>query len=107
VEINRWSDKFNAIGYKFAAISYDSTVTLRKFANKKRLKFPLLADQEHQTIKSYKVLNSAEKEGSEHYGIPFPGVMIINNKGFLEYKYFYLGYKKRVILKDLYQKLSK
>ncbi len=106
VEMNDWNDKFNELGYKFAAISYDDTNTLRKFSNKKHLKFPLLSDQNHQTIKTYNVLNTEQKEGSEHYGIPFPGVMIIDPNGNLAYKYFYLGYKKRVIIKDLYKTLS-
>lgn len=106
LEINKWNHKFNQLGYKFAAISYDNIKTLRKFTFKKKLKYPLLADQNHQTIKAYHVLNTEQKEGSEHYGIPFPGMMIIDPNGNLAYKYFYLGYKKRVILKDLYKTLS-
>ncbi len=106
VEINDWNSKLNELGYKVAAISYDSTDILKKFSLKRNLQYPLLADQNHQTMEVLKVLNDEQKPGSEHYGIPFPGVMVIDEKGILTYKYFYKGYKKRVKIKDLYQQLK-
>lgn len=107
VEVNQWAEKFNDIGYRVAAVSYDSVETLRKFTYKKKLVYPLLADQNHRTILDYKVLNTEQKPGTKHYGIPFPGVMIIDADGILKYKYFYMGYKKRVKMKLLYEFLSK
>jgi hypothetical protein len=56
-------------------------------------------------MKTMNVLNKDVKPESEHYGIPYPGVMVINADGKLIYNYFYQGYKKRVKLENLYQDL--
>ena len=105
-EINHWSDKFNELGYQVAAISYDSVDILKEFSDKNNLKYPLLADQNNKTMEDLKVLNDEQKPGGKHYGIPFPGVMIIDANGKLAYKYFYKGYKKRVIMENLYEQLK-
>jgi len=107
IEINQWNKKLNGIGYKVAAISYDSVAILKKFSDKKNLQYPLLADQNHKTMEDLNVLNDEQKLGDDHYGIPFPGVMVIDASGKLVYKYFYQGYKKRVIIKQLYERLEK
>ncbi len=106
VEINEWNSKLNELGYKVAAISYDSTETLSKFSKKRDLQYPLLADQNQQTMKDLNVLNDEQEPGDEHYGIPFPGVMVIDAEGKLTYKYFYKGYRKRVKIKQLYKQLQ-
>ncbi|MBE9548082.1 MAG: peroxiredoxin family protein [Proteobacteria bacterium] len=106
LEINEWNARINSLGYKIAAISYDSVEILSLFSTKHQLQFPLLSDQQHKTIKAMNVLNLDVKPGSEHYGIPYPGVMIINADGKLIYNYFYQGYKKRVKLENLYQDLQ-
>ncbi len=106
VEINDWNTQLNSIGYKVAAISYDSTEILRKFSNKRNLQYPLLADQNHNTMMALNVLNDEQEPGDDHYGIPFPGVMVIDADAKLVYKYFYKGYKKRVKIKQLFEQLK-
>jgi len=106
IEINQWQDKLNKIGYNFAGISYDSTEILKKFSDKQQLKYPLLADQNYQTMKDYKVLHQDYKPGSKNYGIPYPGVMIVDNSGKISYRYFYQGYEDRVNLQQLYNNLK-
>lgn len=107
VELNQWNDKFKQLGYSIAGISYDSTETLKQFSAEKQLKYPLLSDQANKTFKDYKVLNQDYQPGSKHYGIPYPGIMVISPQGKLEYKYFYQGYKKRVNVEMLYNQLRR
>lgn len=106
IEINQWQDKLNKIGYKFAGVSYDSIEILKTFSDKQQLKYPLLADQNNQTMKDYKVLHQDYKPDSNKYGIPYPGVVIVDNSGKITYKYFYQGYKDRVNLQELYDNLK-
>jgi hypothetical protein len=40
------------------------------------------------------------------YGIPYPGVVVINEHGELLHSYFYQGFKKRVKFEQLYQQLQ-
>ncbi len=106
LEINQWNEKFNQLGYTIAAISYDSQQTLADFSDNNKLGFTLLADIQHQTMKSYQVLNQEYQPNSKKYGIPYPGVMVISDKNNLIFKYFYQGYKQRVNLQSLYDQLA-
>ena len=105
IEIDGWTQRVNGLGYKIAAISYDSIETLKGFSEKRQLKYPLLADQNHKTMESFNVINQENPPGTEHYGIPYPGVMVIDTNGKLIYKYFYEGYKKRVTFEIINQAL--
>ncbi|TQV88438.1 peroxiredoxin family protein [Aliikangiella coralliicola] len=105
-EINQWNDKLSGLGYEVAAISYDSPQILATFKQSEQIKFKLLADKESRTMQAFKVLNTDYQPGSRHYGIPFPGIMIINPDGTLAHKYFYQGYKMRVKPDALYQWLK-
>lgn len=107
VEINDWTQKLDDEGYKVAAISYDSIETLKMFSDERKLNYPLLADQDNKTMENYKVLNQEQKPGTMHYGIPYPGVMVIDKEGKLLYKYFYQGYRMRVNFEMIFNALNK
>ena len=106
IELNEYADKFKALGYGVAGISYDSTETLTQFSQMNNLTYPLLSDQAAATVKAYDILNAQYKMGDENYGIPYPGVVIISPDGNIDHKYFFEGYRKRVKFSDLYQKIS-
>lgn len=107
LEVNDWSGKLEKLGYQTVGISYDSTQILKEFSSKMKIKFPLLSDQMAQTMIDFRALNQEYKPDSRKYGIPYPGVMVINKKGELTFKYFYQGYKKRVNMQKLYEDLSR
>lgn len=106
IELNDYADKFKALGYGLTGISYDSTKTLNNFTHEHTLKYPLLSDQAANTIKAYDILNQDYSMGDEHYGIPYPGVVIINSNGKVSDKYFFKGFRKRVKFDELYEKLK-
>jgi peroxiredoxin len=106
IELKEYTDKFKALGYAVAAISYDSTEILNSFTQKHNLPYPLLSDQAAATVKAYGILNKDYEVGDDNYGIPYPGVVIINPAGKIDHKYFFKGYRKRVKFLDLYQQLS-
>ncbi|MGX5172463.1 peroxiredoxin family protein [Aliikangiella sp. IMCC44653] len=106
IEINQWHDKFASIGYAIAALSYDSVATLSQFKSQHAIRFTLLADQDLQTIKQYKVINQQYRPQDKHYGIPYPGVFILDKEQKITQKYFYEGYKNRVDFEQLYKFLK-
>jgi peroxiredoxin len=106
IELQGYADKFKALGYGVAAISYDDTEILKSFSQKHSLTYPLLSDQLAATVKAYGVLNNDYKMGDETYGIPYPGVVIINPAGKVDHKYFFKGYRKRVKFVELYEQLN-
>lgn len=107
LELNEIANEFYEKGYGLMGISYDSPKILREFSQAKQLKFPLLADQNVKTFEALKVVNTEYKPGDRHYGIPFPGVLVVSPAGKIEEKYFFEGYRDRVKFKELLMSLNK
>lgn len=106
VELNGVAKQFNELGYGIGAISYDSTDILKRFTLEENIVFPLLADQQVKTMQAYNIVNNQYKPGDEHYGIPYPGVIIVNKAGDIAFKYFYEGYMRRVKFDVMYEQLK-
>ena len=107
IELNNHAEQFTKLGYGLAAISYDNPDILKTFAEQKNISYPLLSDQKVQTMLAYSIVNNEYTADSDHYGIPYPGVVVIDNKGNVIHKHFFKGYKKRVKFADLYEQLKK
>jgi peroxiredoxin len=85
--------KIQATGIQVIAISYDSVEVLAKFADRRKITFPLLSDPGSKTIRAYSLLNREAKGKAE--GIPYPGTMLIGMDGVIRAKLFVEGYKDR------------
>ena len=90
VQLQRDSTKFKDAGVQVVGLSPDSVDTLKKFATKRSISFPLLADPDGTAIKSLKLENKDSKKF-----LPHPGVLIIGTDGVVEAKLFKEGFKSR------------
>lgn len=106
VELNEQAEKFKALGYGLAGVSYDKTEILQNFAKQQKISYPLLSDQKAKTVLAYGILNTQYAIGDDNYGIPYPGVVVINKQGKVTHKHFFEGYKKRVKFTELHHQLS-
>ena len=89
-DLNRISDA----GIDVVAVSYDSVDTLKAFAEKKTIKFPLLSDTQSEAIDAYHIRNQDVKEGSRLDGIPHPGTFLLDSDGVVRAKLFYTVRKR-------------
>ncbi len=105
-EYNEWSEKFESLGYGLAAISYDDMSVLREFTEDNDINYSLISDQNYQTFKSFGVLNQDYQPDDDIYGIPYPGVLVIDSSQKLIHKYFYEGYRNRPKAEDVYNQLK-
>jgi hypothetical protein len=71
-----------------AAISYDSVAILKQFADRSHISFPLLSDADSAVIRLYGILNETVAKASSTYGIPYPGVYVLDRRGVVTAKYF-------------------
>jgi peroxiredoxin len=106
IELNDQAKQFTQLGYGLAAISYDNTDILKKFAEQQHINYPLLSDQKVQTMSAYDIVNKEYSVDDDNYGIPYPGVVVIDNKGNVMRKHFFKGYKNRVKFTELYLQLK-
>lgn len=81
------SREFTGKGVEIVGISKDSVASHKKFAEKYRLNFPLLADPEHKVIEAYGAWGKKKFMGREFFGT-LRSTFLINSEGEIvkEYK---------------------
>lgn len=89
------ASRIKAAGLGLAAVSYDSQAVLKNFSDRQNIGFPLLSDPDSKTIRDYGILNEQAQKGSFAYGVPYPGIYILNAQGVVTAKYFESDYKER------------
>jgi peroxiredoxin len=72
---------------------------LARFADRRKITFPLLSDPDSKTITAYGLLNKEAK--GKAAGIPYPGTMVLDRDGVIRAKLFLEGYKDRHTPEDL------
>jgi hypothetical protein len=87
--------EFEAQGLGVAAITYDKPEALRHFAERAGLRFPLLADEGSKVIRAFGILNDTVPADNFAYGIPYPGVYVVDASGVVKSKYFEDRYQER------------
>jgi hypothetical protein len=101
VELQQNLDRIRKEGLGVAAISYDSIGALKSFADRQHIAYSLLSDPNSKIIRAYDILNETTKPGTFTYGIPYPGVYIVDAQGKVVSKYFEDDYKDRVSTSDI------
>ena len=88
--------KFVDNDIKLYAVSYDDRETLGDFAREQEIPYPLLSDVDSEVIRRYGILNTqVSSDDAFLYGIPFPGVYVVDEQGRVVAKSFHDSYKKR------------
>jgi hypothetical protein len=95
VELAGQQDGFRKRGLAVAALSYDSTVVLKDFAIRRGITYPLLSDHGSVAIRSFGLLNPEYPEGHTAHGVPYPGMLVMDENGIVREKYFEEKYANR------------
>jgi hypothetical protein len=101
VELEQHLGAIRKQGLGVAAISYDSVGALKSFADRQHVTYPLLSDPDSKIIRTYDIFNETVKPGTPAYGIPYPGVYVVDARGMVMSKYFEDDFKERVSTADI------
>ncbi|MEH6590757.1 MAG: peroxiredoxin family protein [Halioglobus sp.] len=96
IQLNTHKEDFDAAGIAVIGITYDSPALLDKFAAQHAITLPLLSDIEVMTFKTLGIVNAEYTAGDDAYGIPYPGMIVIDPDGIVVGKLFLEGYSTRV-----------
>jgi peroxiredoxin len=88
VELEENQPEFQKLGLGVAAISYDSVAILHDFAVRKGIRVPLLSDSNSAVIRRTGLLNDTISKDNMAFGIPYPGVFVLDANGVITDKYF-------------------
>ena len=101
MELNANREAFEKLGLGVAAISYDSTAVLHDFAQRKGIAIPLLSDAGSRIIRSVGILNDSVPHDTPFFGIPHPGVFVLDADGRVKAKYFEEDFRQRYTAGDI------
>lgn len=82
-------------GYNLVSVSYDAPDVLAGFAKKFGITYALVSDRDSAMIDALNIRDPQYKEGSRAYGVPMPGIFVVDAKGVVQAKLAEEGYKVR------------
>jgi hypothetical protein len=95
VELQARYSELRNLGLGIASITYDTPPLIKKFADERKIAFPILSDQDHTIVERYGILNRQYRPGDRNYGIPHPGTFILDRDGRVLARYFEEEYQYR------------
>jgi peroxiredoxin Q/BCP len=104
VQLQNDIPKIEATGTQLVAVSYDPVEVLARFAERRKITFPLLSDPGSKTIRAYGILNAEAKGKAE--GVPYPGTFTLDKEGVIRAKLFRNGFIERHSTDELLQAIG-
>jgi peroxiredoxin len=87
---------FDAAGIGMVAITYDRPDVQQAFIDKFQITIPVLSDSNALTFKTLGILNTDYAPGDFQYGIPHPGIIVVDSNSQVVGKLFLEDYSSRV-----------
>jgi len=73
--------EFTSAGFTLATMTYDPVETLKLVEEDLGINFAMLHDEDLKHVNAYNILNNDYEPGHFAYGVPQPGIMLINPEG--------------------------
>lgn len=96
IQLQEYKAQYDAAGIGLVAITYDAPDLQQAFIDQHGIEYPLLHDVDAQTFISLGILNEQYEPGNSAYGIPHPGMIVIDPDGQIVGKLFIEAYSVRV-----------
>lgn len=95
-----------AQGLGVCSVSYDSVEILRDFATRRGITFPMLADPGSVIIRRFGLFNETVEPTSRDYGIPHPGLLVVDRDGVVRERFFEERYYHRMTMPSVLTRLG-
>jgi len=96
IQLQEYKAGFDAAGIGMVAITYDDPALQQAFIEKFAITIPVLSDVKALSFKTLGILNEEYQPGDFQYGIPHPGMIVIDPAGKVVGKLFLKAYSSRV-----------
>jgi peroxiredoxin len=96
IELQQYKQAYDDAGIGMVAITYDAPPLQQAFIDKFSIGIPVLSDIDALSFKTLGILNTQYQVGDRQYGIPYPGMIVINRQGIVVGKLFLEAYSSRV-----------
>ena len=89
-------DAFDDAGVGVVVVTYDAPELQAAFLEASGITYPLISDIETTTMRALGILNEDYSPGDPAFGIPHPGVFVVDRSGTIAGKIFIDSYQERV-----------
>ncbi len=96
MQLQSVAQQFASAGINIVVITYDSPELQTAFIDKFGITFPLLSDVDATSVKNLGLLNTDYQPGDSNYGIPYPGIIVLDRDQKVVGKVFLENYAERV-----------
>lgn len=96
LQLQQHKADFDAAGIGLVAMTYDSPRAQQAFIDRHGVTIPLLSDIDAMSFKTLGILNEQYAPGEPQYGIPHPGMIVVDPQGKVVGKLFLEAYSSRV-----------
>lgn len=87
--------QFAGLGVAVATMTYDSLETLKAAEEDYGVEFAMLRDEDTKHVSALGILNKQYEPGHRAYGIPEPGIFLVNKEGVVRFKFAEQDYRMR------------
>jgi len=102
VKLIEIQDQFPAMGINVVAMTYDPYEFLKEVELDEGIEFTLLQDIDRRHVNAFGILNTTDYEpGDRAWGVPYPGIMLVDPDGVIRYKFAEEGYRIRPDFADV------
>lgn len=88
--------RFREAGLEVVVLTYDAPEAQRRFVESRGIEYPLLSDVDAASVTALGILNTEYEPGHSAFGIPHPGVFVLDGELVIRDKLFIEGYQTRV-----------
>lgn len=95
-QLQDYQHHFQAAGIGLVAITYDAPEVQQPFIDQHAITIPVLSDHSQGSFRALGVINENYKPGDAEYGIPHPGLIVVDREGVIVGKLFVASHELRV-----------
>ena len=89
--------KFTDAGLGVVVLTYDAPEAQEQFIAARGIEYPMLSDVDATSVTALGILNPEYQPGHSAYGIPYPGIYVLDRSLTIREKLFVEGYQTRVL----------
>ena len=96
IQLQQHKQSYDEAGIGMVAITYDAPRLQQRFVDQHGISIPVLSDIDALSFKTLGILNAEYPPGDARYGIPHPGMIVIDPQGIVVGKLFLQAYSSRI-----------
>ncbi len=95
MQLTEIAEQFEEMGLSVVAMTYDSVEMLKSVEEDQGIDFALLHDEEVTHVNALGIRNMDYEPGHRVYGIPYPGIFLVDSEGVIRAKFAEEDYRDR------------